>query len=79
MWRGEKDIYICTTSRMQMHFSASTIRGVLHSLHMAREQYRILIWSLQRYAVQSMQLKPLGQSPHVSSAAGLEGRRVVCL
>lgn len=48
------------TSRMQIHFSANTIRGVLHSLHMIREQYGILIWSLQRYGVHSMQLKPLG-------------------
>lgn len=46
------------TSGMQVHFSASTIKAVLHSLHMVCEQYGILIWSLQRYGVHSMQLKP---------------------
>jgi len=46
------------TSRMQMCSSASAIRGVLHSLHTAREQYGILIWSFRRSSAHFMQLKP---------------------
>lgn len=50
---GEKDIYICMNSKMQMYFSASAIRSVLHSLHMVCEQYGILIWSFQRNGAHS--------------------------
>lgn len=76
--RGKRHLHM-HTSRMQMHFSASIIRSVLHSLHMFREQCGILIWSLQRYGAHSMQLKPPGQSIHVSSAAGVEGRKMISL
>lgn len=63
--KKKEGIYICMTCRMQMHFSASTIRAVLHSLHMVRERYGILIWSPQRCGVHSAQLEPPGQSLHV--------------
>lgn len=62
MWREKKEIYICMNSIMQMHFSASTIRSVLHSLHMVCEQYGILIWSFQRYGAHSAAQAPESES-----------------